>query len=166
MFKCIIVFEFSISIKNEKKEHNLEIWKIIIIEASPEVIFEAITKSDELTQWFPDQAILEAKIGGKVKFVHIKEILPEWKLDRDCVMEGTVVELVPNKKISYTWKYNDIPEFPETTVIWELEEVEPNRTRVQLTHLGFTGEEKGLTSFESHNEDWTEMLNKLAKYCR
>jgi uncharacterized protein YndB with AHSA1/START domain len=152
--------------KDEKKEHNLEIRKTIIIEASSKVIFEAITKPDELTQWFPDQAILEAKVGGEVKFVYIKEIHPEWKLDRDYVMEGTVVDLVPNKKLSYTWKYNDVPEFPETTVIWELEEIETNKTRVQLTHLGFTGEEKGLTSFESHNEGWIEMLNKLVKYCR
>src|SRR5574339_635244 len=52
----------------------------------------------------------------------------------------TIVEIVSNKKLSYNWRYKDIPEFPETTVVWELEEVEPNKTRVQVTHIGFTGE--------------------------
>ena len=38
-------------------EHNLEIKKTIIIDVSSEVVFKAITESEELTQWFPDQAI-------------------------------------------------------------------------------------------------------------
>jgi uncharacterized protein YndB with AHSA1/START domain len=81
-------------------------------------------------------------------------------------MEGTVLELVANKKLSYTWSFKDLPDFPETTVVWELEEIEPNKTKVQLTHLGFTGKEKGLTSVDRHNEGWAEVLNKLAKYCK
>jgi uncharacterized protein YndB with AHSA1/START domain len=81
-------------------------------------------------------------------------------------MEGTVLELVPNKKLSYLWTFNDVPGFPETTVTWELDEVEPNRTRVKLIHSGFTGKEKGLTSFESHRDGWDGELNKLAKYCK
>ena len=36
-------------------EHNLEIKKTIIIDASSEVVFKAITEPEELTQWFPDQ---------------------------------------------------------------------------------------------------------------
>jgi activator of Hsp90 ATPase-like protein len=55
-------------------EHNLEIKKTIIIDASSEVVFKAITEPEELTQWFPDQAILVPKIGGKVRFVTLKEI--------------------------------------------------------------------------------------------
>jgi len=59
----------------------------------------------------------------------------------------------------------DTPDFPETTVVWELEEIGPNKTKVELTHLDFTGKEKGLTSIESHNEGWTDLMSKLAKYC-
>lgn len=35
-----------------------------------------------------------------------------------------------------------MPEFPETTVTWELEKIEPNKTRVELTHLGFIRRER------------------------
>jgi uncharacterized protein YndB with AHSA1/START domain len=145
----------------------VEISKTIVINASPEVVFKAITRSEELIQWFPDKATLEPKVGGKVTLTTLKERHPEYSLDRNYVMEGTVLEFVPNKKLSYTWTFNDVPGFPETTVAWELDEVKPdsNKTRVGLTHVGFTGEERGNTSFESHNEGWTQMLSKLAKYC-
>jgi uncharacterized protein YndB with AHSA1/START domain len=119
-----------------------------------------------LTQWFPDQAILEPKVGGRVRLVTLKEIHPEWKLERDCISEGIIKEFVPNKKLSYTWIVLDTPDFPETTVVWELEEIEPNKTKVELTHLGFTGKEKGFTSIESHDEGWTQLMIRLAKYCK
>jgi uncharacterized protein YndB with AHSA1/START domain len=46
-----------------KKKEKMEIGKSNIIDASPKVVFKAITDSDELTKWLPDQAILEPKIG-------------------------------------------------------------------------------------------------------
>jgi uncharacterized protein YndB with AHSA1/START domain len=58
----------SIMSAKEQTGQELEIRKTIVIDASPEVIFKAITDPEELTQWFPDQAILEAKVGGKMKF--------------------------------------------------------------------------------------------------
>jgi uncharacterized protein YndB with AHSA1/START domain len=52
---------------------EIVIEKNIVIDASPEVVFKAITDQDELTNWFPDQAIIEAKVGGKVKFSFYKD---------------------------------------------------------------------------------------------
>lgn len=145
--------------------NNLQIKKTIEIDASSEVVFRALTEPQKLTKWFQDQVILEPKVGGRVRFVTLKEIHPEWKLDRDYIMEGTIKEFVPNKKLSYTWKFDDTPDFPETTVTWELDEIDSNKTKLQLTHLGFTGKEKGNFSLESHTEGWAEALNKLAKCC-
>jgi uncharacterized protein YndB with AHSA1/START domain len=45
------------------QRETMEIRKSIIINTSPEVIFQAITDPNELTKWFPDQAILESKVG-------------------------------------------------------------------------------------------------------
>jgi uncharacterized protein YndB with AHSA1/START domain len=62
------------SIKDEPKEQNLKISKTIIIEASPEIVFKAITEPEELTQWsMGDQALLEPRVGGKVRFITLKE---------------------------------------------------------------------------------------------
>jgi uncharacterized protein YndB with AHSA1/START domain len=40
------------SLRDELKQQNLEIRKTIIIEASPEIVFKAITEPEEITQWF------------------------------------------------------------------------------------------------------------------
>ena len=77
-------------------------------------------------------------------------------------MEGKVKEFIPNKKISYTWKFDDAPNFPETIVTWALEQLEGNKTKLELTHAGFTGEEKGNFSVQSHTQGWDEALKKLA----
>ena len=45
---------------------NLEVDKTIIINASPEVVFKAITMPEELTNWFPDQATIEPVVGAKM----------------------------------------------------------------------------------------------------
>ena len=153
------------STKDEPQEQNLEIRKSIVIEASPEIVFKAITEPEEIIQWLPDQAILEPKVGGRVRIITLKEIHPEWKLERDIIMEGTIKEFIPSKKLSYTWKFNDTPDFPETTVTWELEQIEHNKTKLELTHSGFTGKEKGNFSLESHTQGWTEGLTELAKQC-
>ena len=100
--------------KGQEEEEIIEIRKSIVIEASPDVVFKAITDPNELTNWFPDNAIFDGRVGGKVRFTFKKERSKE--LDRDHSAEGTVKEFIPNKKVSYTWQLKDTPEFPETTV--------------------------------------------------
>jgi uncharacterized protein YndB with AHSA1/START domain len=108
--------------KGQEEEEIIEIRKSIVIEASPEVVFKAITDPNELTNWFPDNAIFDGRIGGKVRFTFNKERSKE--LDRDYSPEGTIKEFILNKKVSYTWQLKDTPEFPETTITWELEEID------------------------------------------
>ena len=76
----------------ERKIQNLlEIKKTVIIDASPEIVFKAIIDPYALTDWFSDQAILEAKVGGKIKFITLKNSPknPEEHLDVDYIMDGT-----------------------------------------------------------------------------
>lgn len=75
-------------------------------------------------------------------------------------------EFVTNKKVSYTWQYKDAPDFPETIVTWELEKMDANKTKVVLTHTGFTGKEQDKLSFTEHDKGWTYFLNRLEKYCK
>jgi uncharacterized protein YndB with AHSA1/START domain len=148
---------------NEKQETGIR--KEKIIQVGPEVVFKALIEPEKITEWFQDEANLDPRVGGKIRLVTLKEIHPDWNLDRDYYMEGTINEFIPNKRLSYSWKFDDTPDFPETYVTWELEHVEPNKTRVKLAHIGFTGKEKGNFSLESHNQGWAEALDKLARYC-
>jgi len=143
-----------------------EIKQVIEIDASPEVVFSAISDAQELIQWFPDAAILEPKVGGQFKLSFLKDSKnSRMKLDRDFINEGKVLEIILNKKLVHTWKWQAFSDFAETIVTWELEHVD-NKTRLTLTHTGFTGKEQGPASLEEHNKGWSFFLNGLISYCK
>jgi uncharacterized protein YndB with AHSA1/START domain len=146
-------------IEGQQKQEVTEIKKNIVIDATPEAVFKAITDPSELTHWFPDQAILELKIGGKMKFSFFKTD-SEYR-QMDYFPEGTITEIIPNKKISYTWQEPNIRGFPNTVVTWELEKMEDNKTRLKLFHTGFKPDETA----KKHNEGWSHFLGQLIKYC-
>ena len=144
-----------------------EIKKVIEIDTSPDVIFKAISDPTELTKWFPDVAIMEPKVGGKVKLSFLKDSEKgKMKMDRDFINEGKVLEVIHNKKLVHTWKWTEFSNFPETIVTWELEAISDNKTRLTLTHSGFTGTEEGPASIEEHTKGWSFFLNELVSYCK
>ena len=139
-----------------------EIRKVVEIDASPDVVFKALTDPKELTHWLPDAAMLEPKVGGKFKFSFYKDSTRSCgKRDGDSVSEGKILELVPGKKLVYTWKWANAPEFPQTVVTWDLEKIGQNKTRLTLTHTGFTGAEESSKSAKDHDEGWSMHLNEL-----
>ncbi|HXV67047.1 MAG TPA: SRPBCC domain-containing protein [Nitrosopumilaceae archaeon] len=140
---------------------ELEIRKTLEINASTESVFAALTNPEELTQWFPDQAILEPRVGGKMKFTFYAKHAEN--LDRDFFPEGEIIEFIQNKKLAYTWKPNHISAFPRTVVTWILEEIGKNKTRVTLVHSGFTGAPHEL--FKEHNSGWDYFTSRLIKHC-
>ena len=154
----------SVKEQQEKKEKSeqIKIKKTIIIDTSKEIVFKAITDPNDLSNWFADQAILEPEVRGKVKFSFYKDSkMGRTKRDIDYFPEGTIIEFVPNKKISYTWEHLNIPDFPKTIVMWELKEIENNQTQLTLTHTGFKMDEM----LKQHDEGWTYFFNELEKYC-
>lgn len=141
------------------QQQELEIRKTIVIDASPEVVFKAISDPKELTNWFPDQAILEPRVGGRMNFSFYKKYSE--KNDQGRYPEGTIVEFIPNKKLSYTWEIHSIPDFPKSVVTWELEEIDINKTRVNLMHTGIKSDK----IFKETDAGWTYFSNELVKYC-
>lgn len=133
-----------------------EIRKTIVIDAKPEVIFRAITDEKELTKWFPDQARLEPKVGGFVQFKFLEGGKENHRV------EGRVLEIVPGRKISYSWTNMSDPDFPKTEVTWILEPA-GDKTRVTLLHTGFDPKNKW---FDLHSKGWSYFIeDRLVKYC-
>ena len=91
---------------------------VIVVDAAPEVVLKLITDNDELTKWFPVNAILGPKVGDQVEFSFFKE--NSERRNRDFFPEGKVVEYIPNKKLAYTWQQSDMPDFTRTVVTWQL----------------------------------------------
>ena len=129
----------------EKKTRSIQMTKEI--NASPEVIYSMLTEGKELSRWFPHRAETEPVVGGHYMFAfdHSSGVKDEHT--------GTFLELVPNKRVRFTWPKMD------TEVTFEIVK---NATGSELTinHTGFpeTGNEEG---YSSTQRGWTFFLGNL-----
>lgn len=142
-----------------------EVKKTIEIDASPEVVFKALTNIEDLTQWFPDKGIFEPRVGGKMRFTFYASP----RMDKDHLLEGKIVEFVQNKKLSYTFIADktylpDGKPVPDTLVTWNLEEIGKNKTRVTLVHSGFTKDMANM--FKEVTAGWGHFVPRLVQYCK
>ena len=127
-----------------------EIRKAIVVDSPVEVVFKALTDEKELVNWMPSETRMDARVGGEYEFRY------HWE-DRgiDSTVRGRILELVPNKKLSYTWAT------PSSIVTWTLEELPDGKARVTLTHSGFSKDRKQETE-----GGWAHFLGRLANYCK
>ncbi|TLX85795.1 MAG: hypothetical protein E6K97_12020, partial [Thaumarchaeota archaeon] len=61
-----------------KKRQQNAISKAKIIQAPPNVVFNALSQPEKITEWFQDEATLDNRVGGKISLVTRKEIHPDW----------------------------------------------------------------------------------------
>jgi len=101
--------------------------------------------------------VLELKQGGKMLFRFLKE--KSEMLKKDYVVEGKVLQIEPDKKLVYTWKPVDDPDFPNSVVDWTIEPFNSNKTKITLTHSGL----QGCKIFDLLEAGWDFFLNKLEK---
>jgi uncharacterized protein YndB with AHSA1/START domain len=134
-----------------------DIKKIVEISASSDLIFRAITEEDQLKKWWVDDPQLEKKMGGKMLFPFLKE--NSEMLTEDFVVEGKIMEFIPNQRLSYTWKPVGDPEYPDTLVTWILEEIGKNKTKLTLLHSGLE-QAKDVSNLE---QGWSFFLNRLVE---
>lgn len=140
------------------------------VQASPARVFEALTTADQYAKWFaPDpnitcgEVVVEPAVGGAFRF---EMVMPDGSKH---VGIGTFTEVVENQKISYTWSWENQPDFGgNSQVTWELFEAENHlnpkqpATEVVLTH------DKLNTAAErsEHTGGWWQCLRALGYYVR
>jgi uncharacterized protein YndB with AHSA1/START domain len=136
-----------------------EIRKSIVVDASPEVVFKALTDEKELVQWMPRQAKMDARIGGEYEFKY------QWA-DRglESVLRGKILEMEKNRRLSYTWDAetpDHVPRISSAIVTWVLDPLPDGKTRVTLIHSGVD------TRFSKDAEmGWNFFLGRLQNYCK
>ena len=89
-------------------------------------VWTALTDVNEMRQWYFDIKEFQPKIGCEFEFVVEHEGNTYHHLCR-------VTEVIPQKKIAYTWRYKGEP--GDSLVTFELFP-EGNKTRLKLTHTG------------------------------
>ena len=128
------------------------------IDASPQAIYDAIIRPDQLEQWIASNARVEPVVGGRFDI--------GWGDDG-----GTkLLELVPGEKISFGWAaWGDQP---ATTVTWTIAR-SGGKSRLTLFHSGFASdadapEQEGwlnymvrLRSLLELGADWSPVVKAL-----
>ena len=89
-------------------------------------VWRAITDVDQMRAWYFDLKEFKPEVGFQFEFVVEHEGMTYHHLCR-------VTEVVPQKKIAYTWRYKGEP--GDSLVTLELF-AEDDNTRVKLTHTG------------------------------
>jgi uncharacterized protein YndB with AHSA1/START domain len=148
---------------------DMELRKTIEIDVPAHVVFGALTDPNELTHWFPDAGTFEPRVGGKFHFTFLAERHKEMPGNKDHHLDGELLEIVPNKKLVYTFipdeEYRPDGVRPKPTVVtWSLEEIGKNRTKVTLVHSGFTKEMD--KHFKDVTAGWAYFTARLAEYCK
>lgn len=104
--------------------------KLLIIEqefdAPLELVWRAISEKELMKKWYFDISDFKAEVGCKFEFEGGEE-------DKRYLHLCEVLEVIPNKKLKYSWKYDGYPGI--SFVTFELSSV-GEKTKVILIHEG------------------------------
>ncbi len=134
----------------------------ITLKATPARVYRALTEAAEIEKWFFPEAVTDPRPGGRYKFTWHSQHAAS-----NHVREGEFIEVIPGKKVSYTWDARHIQagkdpgtrELP-TVVEFLLEEV-PAGTRLTLTHSGWGDDPAWRELFTFHDEGWEFFIGNL-----
>ena len=117
-------------------------------------VWRAITDVDQMRAWYFDLKEFKPEVGFQFEFVVDHEGMTYHHLCR-------VTEVVPQKKIAYTWRYKGEP--GDSLVTFELFDEDDN-TRVKLTHTGIeTFPKTPAYARENFESGWTAIIGTELK---
>lgn len=124
----------------------------------PEVVWEYLTNPEWLALWLMPNDF-KPQVGHQFQF----KTKPKLKLRFDGTVYCEVLEIIPYKKLVYSWKGGLSKENPslDSIVIWTLMPTN-NGTVLQLEHKGFDGL-KNYLSYFIMNMGWLKIGNRFIK---
>jgi uncharacterized protein YndB with AHSA1/START domain len=128
-----------------------------VYRAPVDKVWKAITDKDAMKQWYFDLPEFKPEVGFEFQFSGGTE-------QKTYLHRCKVTEVIPQKKIAYTWRYDGYE--GNSLVTWELFE-EKGNTRLKLTHSGLETFPQDVKDFAKSNfvEGWRDIVgNLLAKF--
>jgi uncharacterized protein YndB with AHSA1/START domain len=124
-------------------------------EAPVEKVWKALTDKNDMRQWYFDLKTFKPEVG----FEFVFDAGHEGKAFRHICK---ITEVILNRKISYTWRYDGHP--GNSVVTFELFPDGNKRTRIKLTHQGFETFPP-VPDFARKNfvEGWTDIIGTQLK---
>ena len=122
----------------------------------PEVVWEYLTKAELIEQWLMKNDFLP--IVG-YDFTFTTRPLPNYNFDG--MVYCKVLEIVPFKKLSYSWKGGpgEGKITLDSIVVWTLQPKD-NGTELVLEHTGF--KETDFNMYAAMDEGWLKNIQKIA----
>jgi|SRR5690554_1237073 len=133
---------------------NKPIIKEVLLNAPVSKVWKAITDKEQMKHWYFDIPEFKPEVGTEFKFEGGTE-------EKKYLHLSKIVEVIPEKKISYTWRYDGYP--GDSLVTFELFE-EGEKTKLSLTHEGIEtfGDNPDIAR-EKFVEGWTFIIEKSVK---
>jgi uncharacterized protein YndB with AHSA1/START domain len=122
--------------------------------ASAELVWRAISTKEDMKQWYFDLAEFKPEAGFEFQFTVEHEGFT-------YVHHCRVTDVIPNKKLAYSWRYEGYA--GDSLVTFELF-AEGNKTRLKLTHEGLETFPK-IPAFARKNfmQGWTQLIGESLK---
>lgn len=145
----------------EKTAEKTSLEIIRFINVPTDHVYEAWTDPAQLRQWFGPENVrtrnitADVRVGGKYRWDLTS---PEGE---EMSAFGEYKELVPGKKIVFTWQWADDEAWENRTSIVTIELFERSGgTELRLKHEQLPSEE----SRDRHNEGWNSLLDRLEQF--
>ncbi|GAA5036676.1 SRPBCC family protein [Streptomyces siamensis] len=137
----------------------------IYVEATPEVVYEVVSRPEHLREWWPDEAELEPVPGGTGVITFGDASTPEAK-----AVPLTVVEADPPRRFSFRWVYDEGVTASASNSLLVTFDLVPSGagTLLHFTEAGFR--EKGWEAavleeqYLDHVSGWDHFLPRLVSY--
>ena len=121
-------------------------------------VYAAWTDPAQLKQWWGPESVrtrnfaADVRVGGKYRWDLINQE------DEEMSCRGEYRELVPGRKVVFTWKWDDDEAWKnhDSVVTVDLSDRDGG-TEVKLTHEKLPSEE----SRDRHNDGWNSVLDRL-----
>jgi uncharacterized protein YndB with AHSA1/START domain len=115
--------------------------------APPSVVYSYLTDSKGWAAWQGEEATIEARPGGIFRM----------KMAGGQTAGGQFMELVPDRRVVFTWGWVDTPGIPAGSTTVEIDLVPDGEgTLVRLTHRNLPPEES-----VPHRQGWEHYLGRL-----
>jgi uncharacterized protein YndB with AHSA1/START domain len=145
-------------------EHG-SIEREIRIDATPEVVFEVLSRPEHVAEWWSDEADFEPVPGGTGEIVFGDRTTGEPK-----VVQLTVVEAEPPRRFSFRWTHPEGQVATPANSLLVTFDLEPagSGTVVRLTESGFRelGWEAAVLEeyHQDHSNGWSHFVPLLGDY--
>lgn len=121
--------------------------------ASPERLYDFWTRADLLRLWWPQEAVVDARLGGEYRLSWPK---------MGWVLRGRYTQVRPCTALDFTWRWEHETEDLTRDVALTIMPLGERGSRLTLVHSPYADGPEEAAQRQSHLDGWTHFLGRLS----